>query len=71
MFAPTKQMQQLLADTIRKGPLARGEFRRVVGMGETYLCLEREPIPPEYTAMMILTVDGTRYRLLSRTGSGA
>jgi hypothetical protein len=71
MFAPTKQMQQVLADTIRKEPLARGEFRRVVGMGETYVSLDGEPLPPEYTAMMTLTVDGTRYRLLYRTASEA
>lgn len=66
MSAPTAQMLRLLADAVRMEPFGKDELRRVVSMGETYVCLAALTVPPEYTETMTFSVDGMKYRLLFR-----
>lgn len=66
MFAPTTQMLRLLAVAVRTQPFGGDELRRIVGMGETYVCLASHAVAPDYTETMTFAVDGTTYRLLFR-----
>jgi hypothetical protein len=61
----SRQLQRQLVDELRDKPLDEGEIRRVEGMGNLHVSLQREA-PDGYYFRYTLAIEGTDYHFFSK-----
>ena len=62
----TRAGQLKIINVVRDSPLGESEYRRISGMGATYLARENAPQQDEYAVLAILEIDGAPHKLCRR-----
>jgi hypothetical protein len=63
----SKSITDELKADVRKNPLAEGEVRRVVGMGEMYFSKVGTKISPDFEFSFSMKMHGVEYQFFNRT----